>query len=329
MATPDVNLRTGLINALALSSKVSAMVNLPRGPYSNIYVVDPQNGSDSNAGTSFEKPLLTLKAAYDKCTANQNDIILLVGGPTGNALAEALDWSKSYTHLIGLSADIPGVGQRARVTGSDALDLDSLVTVSGNGCIFKNVQFFNGGDADEDSGAVIVTGARNYFENCFFAGMAHATPSARAGAFSLKINGGEENFFKRCSIGLQTIIRSAANAELVLDGNCYRNKFVECEFLSWSVTAGKLLVKFAATAVPWVTQFENCLFENLDMSAGGADGASIDNAIGDSSTAKHQIVLRSGVQFVGCTGVADTVTNIFGAQPVPNAGYGLSVNPTG
>ncbi len=329
MASPDVNLRTGMINAMALSSKVSALVNIPRGPNSNIYCVDPQVGSDSNNGLSFEKPLLTLAAAFAKCTANQNDIVLLIGGPTGNALAEALDWSKSYTHLIGLSGDLPGVGQRARVTGSDALDLDVLVTVSGNGCIFKNVQFFNGNDAAEDSGAVIVTGARNYFENCFFGGMGHATPAARAGCYSLKINGGEENFFKRCSIGLQTIIRAAANAELVMDGNCYRNKFVDCEFLSWSVTAGKLLVSFAATAVPWVTQFENCLFGNLDMSAGGADGASIDNAIGDASTAKHQVILRGAVQFVGCTGVADTVSNIFGAQPVPNAGYGLSVNPTG
>ena len=327
MATPDVNLRTGMINALALSSKVSAMVNLPRGPHSNIYVVDPQFGSNSNAGTSFEKPLLTLKAAYDKCTANQNDIILLVGGPTGNALAASLDWTKGYTHLIGLSADIPGVGQRARVTGSDVLDLDYLIDFQGQGCIVKNVQFYNGDDADEDTGAVIVSGGRNYFENCLFAGMAHATPAARAGSYSLKLTG-EENVFKRCSVGMQTIIRAAANTELLISGTaCYRNKFIDCEFLSWSVTAGKLLVKFAAGSVPWTTQFENCLFNNLDMSAGGADGASIDNAIGDSSTAKHQCILRGIVQLVGCTGVADTLTNVFSAQPVPATGFGISVNP--
>lgn len=305
-----------------------ALVGIPRGPNSNVYVVDPQSGSDSNPGTTFERPLATLAAAYALCTTNQNDVVLLVGGPTGNALAAALDWAKSYTHLIGLSGDIPGVGQRARVTGSADVDADYLIDFQGNGCIVKNVQFFNGNDAAEDSGAVIVSGDRNLFENCFFAGMGHATAGARAGSYSLKVSG-EENLFKRCSVGLQAIIRAAANAELLMSGTeCYRNKFIGCEFLSWSVTAGKLLVKFEAASVPWVTQFEDCLFCNLDMSADGADGASIDNAIGDSSTAKHLIVLRGHVQFVGCTGVADTVTNVFAAAPVPNAGYGLSVNPT-
>lgn len=86
-------------------------------------------------------------------------------------------------------------------------------------------------------------------------------------------------------------------------------------------------MKFAADAVPWVTQFEDCLFDNLDMSAAGADGASIDNAISDLSTAKHQVILRGKTQFVGCTGVADTLTNIFCAEPVPSTGFGISVNP--
>ena len=305
-----------------------ALIGIPRGPNSNVFVVDPLAGSDSNTGATFESPLATIAAAYALCTTNQNDVVLLVGGPTGNALAAALDWTKSYTHLVGLSADIPGTGQRCRVTGSATVDAAYLIDFQGNGCIVKNVQFFNGNDAAADSGAAIVSGDRNHFENCFFAGMGHATAGARAGSYSLKVNGGEENFFKRCTFGLQTIIRAAANAELVMAGDCYRNKFQDCEFVSWSVTAGKLLVSFLAASVPWTTQFENCLFNNLDMSAGGADGASIDNAFGDASTAKHQIILRGNAQFVGCTGVGDVVTNIFGAGPVPNAGYGLSINPT-
>jgi hypothetical protein len=53
---------------------------LPQGPYSNVYVVDPANGDDDNRGTSFEKPLLTLAAAYAKCVTNQNDCVAIVGG---------------------------------------------------------------------------------------------------------------------------------------------------------------------------------------------------------------------------------------------------------
>lgn len=326
MASTDVNLRTGMINALALSSKVSALVNIPRGPNSNIFVVDPQVGSDSNSGLSFEKPLLTLLAAYNKCTANQNDIVLLVGGPTANALAASLDWAKGYTHLIGLSADLPGVGQRARITGSAALDLTYLIDFQGAGCIVKNIQFFNGGDADADAGAVIVSGGRNYFENCFFAGMGHATPAARAGSYSLKLTG-DECTFKRCTIGLATIVRSAANAELLMSGECNREKFIDCEFVSWSNTAGKFLVKLDATAVPYTTQFENCLFNNF-MSNNGATGTALSNAISDGATPFHQIILRGSNPLVGVTGYADVVTYLFSAEPVPNAGYGVSVNPT-
>jgi hypothetical protein len=326
MASPDVNLRTGMINAMALSSKVSALVNIPRGPNSQIFCVDPQSGSDSNAGTSFEKPLLTLKAAYDKCVTNQNDIILLVGGPTANALAEALVWTKAYTHLIGLSADLPGVGQRVRVTGSAALDLTYLIDFQGAGCIVKNVQFFNGADANADAGAVIVSGGRCYFENVFFAGMGHVTPAARAGSYSLKLTG-DECTFKRCTIGMATILRAAANAELWMTGECNREKFIDCEFVSWSNTAGKFLIKLDSSAVPYTLQFENCLFNNF-KSNNGAAGTSIDNAINDAATPYHQIILRGDNPLVGVVGYADVVTYVFGTQPVPNAGYGVAINPT-
>lgn len=303
-----------------------ALIGIPRGPNSNIYVVDPQSGSDSNPGTTFEKPLATLAAAYALCTANQNDVVLLVGGPTANAVTASIDWAKAYTHLIGLSADLPGVGQRARVTGSATADLTYLVDFQGAGCIVKNVQFFNGGDADADAGAVIVSGGRCYFENVFFAGMGHATPAARAGSYSLKVTG-DECTFKRCTIGLATIVRAAANAELWMTGECNREKFIDCEFVSWSNTAGKFLVKLDSSAVPYTTQFENCLFNNF-CSNNGATGTALSNAISDAATPYHQIILRGSNPLVGVTGYADTVTYIFSAQPAPNAGYGVSVNPT-
>ena len=303
-----------------------ALIGIPRGPNSNVFVVDPLAGSDSNSGKTFESPLATLKAAYDLCTTNQNDVVLLVGGPTANALAASLNWAKGYTHLIGLSADLPGVGQRARVTGAAALDLTYLIDFQGAGCVVKNVQFFNGGDADADAGAVIVSGGRCYFENCFFAGMGHATPAARAGSYSLKLTG-DECTFKRCTIGLATIVRSAANTELWMTGQCNREKFIDCEFVSWSNTAGKFLVLLDALAVPYTTQFENCLFNNF-KSNNGATGTSINNAISDAAAPYHQIILRGDNPLVGVVGYADTATYIFSAQPVPNAGYGVAVNPT-
>jgi hypothetical protein len=308
------------------ASYYQALVGIPRGPKSNVFIVDPINGSDSNPGTTFEAPLLTVLAAYNKCTANQNDAVLLVGGPTGNALAASLDWAKGYTHLIGLSADLPGVGQRCRITGSVAAALVYLIDFQGAGCIVKNVQFFNGASANVDSGAVIVSGGRNYFENCFFAGMGHATPAARAGSYSLAVSG-DECTFKRCTIGLATVLRAAANTELWLYGECNREKFIDCEFVCWSNTGGKFLVSLTSSAVPYTTQFENCLFNNF-KSNNGAAGTNLTDAINDAATPFHQIILRGDNPLVGVTGYSNVVGNVYSAQPVPNAGYGVAINPT-
>jgi len=303
-----------------------ALVGIPRGPYTNIFIVDPVNGSDSNPGKTFEAPLKTLEAAYALCTTNQHDTVLMVSGATADNPAAAIDWAKDYTHLIGLSGDLAGVGQRCRVVGTAALDLSYIVDFQGDGCIVKNIQFYQGADAAADTGAVKVSGDRNYFENCFFAGMGHATAAARAGSYSLKLTGAECTF-KRCSIGMASMVRAAANTELWMTGECNRNKFIDCEFISWSVTAGKFLVKLDASAVPYTLQFENCLFNNLN-SNNGASGTALTNAISDAATPMHHIILRGDNPLVGASGWADTVTYIYGAGAVPAAGYGIAVNPT-
>jgi hypothetical protein len=303
-----------------------ALQGIPRGPLSQVYFVDTVNGSASNPGTTFEAPLASVQAAYALCTADQHDCVVLLANDTANNVTAALDWTKDYTHLVGLGADLAGVGQRSRIVGTSTVDAAYLIDFQGHGCIVKNIQFFQGNDAASDSGAVIVSGGRNYFENCFFAGMGHATAAARAGSYSLKLTG-DECTFKRCTVGLATIVRAAANTELWMTGECNRNKFIDCEFVSWSVTAGKFLVKLDASAVPYTLQFENCLFNNLN-SNNGASGTALTNAISDAATPFHQIILRGSNPLVGCSGWADTVTYIFGDGPVPNAGFGIAVNPT-
>ncbi len=298
-------------------------------PLGNVYYVFSEyaNANDNNDGTDPNYPLDTILAAYNKCVAGHNDVVCVIGQATGYPVTQTLTWAKDYTHMIGVSADLYGVGQRVRITASTTADLASVMDITANGCYFKNVQFFNESDAAVDSGAVNISGWRNVFENCFFIGMGSAVAAARAGSYSVKLTG-PENQFVRCSIGTQTMIRAANNAELIFAGaSCLRNKFVQCEFLSWSVTAGKHLISLDATSVPWFTQFEDCAFYNLPMTAGGVGGASITNAFNDTSAAYHAIALRGKTQLVGCTGVSDTLTHIWSAEPAPNNGFGLSVNP--
>lgn len=303
----------------------SALVGIPRGPKSKMFVVDPINGSDSNPGLTFEAPMKTVKAAFDLCTANQNDAVLLVGGATANALAAALDWNKSYTHLIGLSADIPGVGQRCRITGSAALDLLYLVNFSASGCIVKNVQFFNGYDSTAAHGAVKVTADRTYFENCFFVGMGGCVTHAET--YDLWITS-EENVFKRCTIGSHTMANGVANSRVLVSGASggKENKFIQCEFFNWSTVTTTAMVRIAnsVTTEGFIMQFEDCLFDNL------CGGATMANAIEDAATeTHHQIILKGMNMLVGITGVVDTVTYVFTNAPVPVNTSMLGINPAG
>lgn len=300
---------------------------LPTGPYAVAYFVDPANGSDSNDGRNPTKPLLTLAAAYAKTTANQNDAVVLIGSPTGNNLATELDWSKSYTHLVGLSAPL-AMGQRARVVNPSTADLDYVLKVSGSGCIIRNVQFYDGKDKAEDGLCVHVTGDRNYFENCFIAGMGDATalgPATRAGSCSLKVSG-SENLFRNCTIGLDTIERTAASSECIVSGG--RNRFEHCDFRTQALAAaaGFLVTVDNSAADLRDTIFEDCLFFNYTPNWAAGITEAINMPAGGNT---HFVILRGANQLVG-VGLtwSDVVTRVYTDQYAPNAGAGISTQPT-
>jgi len=282
----------------------AVMAGLPWGPYSNAYIVDPINGDDDNDGKRWSKPLLTLEAAEDLCTTNQNDVVFIVGGPTALNPAVAIAWDKDYTHLVGLTGNLPGTGQRARIVATAAEAHTPVMTIAGDGCIFRNLQFNNEKAAGAASGSVIVTGLRNHFENVFF-----MNPSATdAASYALKV-AGAENAFVRCSIGQATNARGAASYGLWICSPANTLKFIKCEFRSWCGAAGThALVYIDADNAGecFGAQFEDCLFENVN---GGADLAV---AIDDNcATTDHRILLRGQCDVVGCTAVADPLTYVY------------------
>lgn len=304
-----------------------ALPGIPRGPHSKIYIVDPVNGVDTNSGLSFQQPLQTVAAAYAKCVADRHDVVLFLAGDTADNPTAAITWAKDHTHLIGLSGDLPGMGQRCRIVNHADNDLATLFTLSGNGCIIKNIQFYDGKNSAADGACVLVSGSRNYFKNVFVAGMADATalgPATRAGSYSLKVSG-SENYFEDCTIGVDTVARSAANSELIVSG--VRNRFVHCDIRSYSETAGKFLVKIDNSGGDLRdTIFDDCLFFNYTANwANGIDNAFDMPAAGNT----HFVILRGVCQLVGVnSGWADTVTHVYSAGAAPNAGFGLSVTPT-
>jgi hypothetical protein len=301
-----------------------ASLGIPRGPLSKAFLVDPVNGSDSNPGTTWQAPLLTLAAAEDLCTANRHDVVLFLAGATADNPAATIAWDKSYTHLIGVGSELPGLGNRCRVVNASATVMHGpVITFSGNGCMVKNMQFGNEHDGSADAtGVVLVTGQRNLFENVFFMVPFETT----AASYSLKITDGGENVFKNCTIGQHTCVRTAATYGLWIklgsgEANPTRNKFINCEFLSWSAVSTHVLVNIDAdiSVEAFTVFFENCTFLNID---GGATAGVLGHCIVDGATnAYHRIVLRGWcfINGVAATHIADPVTYTYGSFPAAAA----------
>jgi len=301
-------------------------LGLPVGVNSNVFYVDTTNGDDDYAGTSPLKAMKTVTAAYNRCTADQNDAVVIMGGDASDTLTASLTWSKDFTHLIGLTSNLPGVGQRARVNGGSATDLAQIMTISGTGCIFRNIQFYNGADAAVDSGAIVLTANRCEFKNVFFSGINNAaTVGIRAGAFSLKMTGAHENYFEDCTIGSDTCVRAAANAELILEAASGKNTFNRCNFMSAASTAGKFLVSMdIPISGCGLNSFKECLFYN-NSTNWATEVANAFSIIGAGGT--YYVDLYRN-RLVGVTAWSTVVTHMYSGDPVPDVGFGVAVQPT-
>jgi hypothetical protein len=281
------------------------------------YYLDPTHGTAGGDGLTPKTANSNLETLYALLRDGYNDGIFFIGGATAFNPSAAITWSKSYAHLIGLSSPLFGLGQRCRVVTQAAIAATTTITFSGSGCVVSNVQFYNE-KASGACGVAIVSGSRNTLINTFFM----VPVSVTAASYSLKMDG-SENLFYRCTIGQFTNARSAATYGLWLHGAAAvsRNKFVECEFLSWAAANSHVHVLIDAdiVTVPWVTWFENCLFHNF--------GTQLTQAIDDNSTATtHQTVIRgrdSGV--LNAAAVADTLTYIFAPDVASNVSGQLMI----
>lgn len=249
------------------------------GNGAQVFFVDPANGSDSNDGTAPDRALDTVSAAYAKTVDKRGDVIYLLndGNTSGTARESAtITWAKDNTHLIGLCAP-SFISQRARISppSGQSTIVTPQLTVSGDGCVFANISLFEGTSEDSvASECVRVTGSRNYFYNVAMMNMGDATnghSGDEAASCHLKINGGGENIFVNCYIGLDTAARSTTNANVELIGATTRNIFRDCIFPAYADNAGVLFVKIDGSGdIDRYVIFDRCIFVNADNSAATA-----------------------------------------------------------
>lgn len=320
----------------------------------NVYFVAPgaANASDGNRGTSLSAPLATLYQAHSLMTAGNNDVCYLVGNGAASgsarlslanaqsvdstASAGTLNWTKNACHLIGVCAPT-SVAQRARIAPPSGtytvttFGSANFVVVTGNGCIFANISIFNGFST---GGAAQIcwtdNGSRNYYYNMNFFGMADAGSAGDAGSRSLKIGsaGSGENTFDSCTIGGDTVTRSAANASLELAGGTPRNRFRDCIFpfqTSASTPLG-ILGTGAACIDRWNT-FEKCSFINNIKST----STTMTVLASFTSASPGGLLLHKNSTLVGITDFGDTnaLANSYVDGGAPTAATtGIAVNPS-
>ncbi len=296
----------------------------------NVYYCDYANGNDSTGDGSAAKPYMTLAKAYAQTVSGHNDIVAIIGdgGTTASQrVTAAITWSNSATHLVGIAA--PSLySQRARIApGTSATTYTPLMTLSGSGCIFANVQFWHGFATGTTSQiAINITGSRNVFRNCHIAGMGDDASAQNSGSRCIKFTAGSENYFKDCVIGVDTVTRTAANANLEFASGAARNVFDRCLFPMYATGGTALGIKTAAAAsMDRVTLFQDCSFINASTLSGGA----AITALATLAASSGGVILMKNPTLLGITDFGSDATSfgqiyIDGAAPTGNTS-GLAV----
>ena len=297
----------GALQNVTLQSLI-AMVNAVFGTPGQVWWVNPFTGNDGNDGLTPQTAFATLAQAHASAADGNNDVVYLVANSNTASQTTAyqngtLVWSKNLLHLIGVNGG-PLFSQRSRIAFNAAFAAAAnLFTLSGNGCLIQNIEFFMGVASTLPTGCVSVTGQRNHFNKCHIAGMGNAANDI-SGAYSLNFAGAQENLFEDCTIGQDTIQLGAGTSNQVLNfansspANT-RNWFRGCRFmLDTSSATACLFVRGGGVGnLDRETVFEDCLF--LNAIASGSTGLT------------HAMAIATGGGVVILTG---SKTGLYGAS---------------
>lgn len=286
------------------------------------WFVKPYSGSDGNSGRSPQQAFKTLAKALAKATADKDEVVYLIAesntaANTTDYQSTTLDWNKDGVHLIGIGAS-PMIGSRARIAQlSTVLTIDTLFKLSADNCLIANLEIFQGvaSSTAVTPVAMEITGQRNKIVNCQISGIGNSSMDVAA-ARSLKLNAAAENIMEGCYIGLDTIIRATAAAEVELTGAVTRHIFKDCFFNTYTSAASFLMFKIAA-AMDRFTLLDRCIIN----AAANITSATAPTAVMDAAAINGQVLIKDSM--------VNNFTNVAGADASRIRVLGLNGLATG
>ncbi len=236
--------------------------------------IKPGTGSDGHRGNRPDRSVKTLSKAQTLMPADKNGVIYLISednsasGTTARISDATFDFSNDGTKIQGINQN-GMIGQRSRISNTSGIGaITPLITWSANNSSMSNVHVLYSEANASAKGCFDVTGERNYFYRCHFAGMASATQDV-ADAYSLRVQG-DENMFEECVIGIDTTdTGTGQNSELRFEGTADRTIFKRCLFLTYATANTQHFIEFPDNSIDRFALFDNCIFIN----AGQAEGS--------------------------------------------------------
>ena len=247
--------------------------------FSKKFYVDNINGSDGNDGLSMTNAKKTIAAAYDRCTANKHEAVIVMPSASSYSRAASLVWNKAYTHLIGLSG--PGVyGGRCRISDSAAF-AGILFSILSAGGIFKGIHWQRAFDSASGVENVTLGGSAsyNYFEDCQVDGPIMSSLGAAAYRNLSLVDGARSNTFRRCTIGAwNQLATSTTGYQLYAAGTTNGNvgtHFMDCIFM-WYGNSASITPIFVADLIVANAYilFDRCKFLGVGTVVNGLVAAS-------------------------------------------------------
>lgn len=307
----------------------------------NIYYLDPLNGSNSSTGLYPSQAVKSLAAGYALLREGKNDVLVLIGNGLTTAtarLSSGFTWAKNAAHLVGVCPPIV-VGKRARIAPTaGATAFANFYTVSSSGCYFSNIEWFHGFTAGTTAQICLtVSGGRNLFQDCDIQGMGDtdAASAQNSASRSLLIKNTGENTFRRCTIGLDTVLRTTTNSSVEFLGSgtnaLPRNSFIDCVFPIWSSSANATIFLATAGGALGIDRWnlvDHCIFVNAIKSTSDVTvtGVAKLGANQDGYLLFKDCVLAGFTGF-GLDATTRTFELIEGGTPSTSA-TGLAVAPT-